>query len=77
MTHDLSLLPLEALTQTTLFQQHTGAHGVNRERLKKCLIPATQDIQAIECWLSEYQKSEATQRNYRKEAERLLRFCQN
>lgn len=72
MTHDLILLPLEELTQQALFQQNNGAQGENRERLKKCLIPAIHDIQAIECWLSEYQKSEATYRTYRKEAERLL-----
>lgn len=72
MKTELSLLPLEELAQATLFKQHDGSQGENRELTKRCLIPATHDIQAIECWLSEYQKSAATARNYRKEAERLL-----
>lgn len=35
-------------------------------------IAATNDLQAIQCWLAEFNPSPQTQRSYRKEAERLL-----
>lgn len=68
----MNIMLLEELSHLQLSESINGAKGHNREWHKTCLIPANIDIQAIECWLSEYQKSEATQRNYRKEAERLL-----
>ncbi len=69
---ETALLPLEVLQNSILFKQIVQATAENRESNKRCLIPALNDVQAIECWLSEYQKSAATARNYRKEAERLL-----
>lgn len=49
-----------------------GRHGVNRRHGGFCQIEATQDAEAIACWLREFEGSPQTFRNYRKEAERLL-----
>lgn len=49
-----------------------GQQGVNRYNQEHCQISATNDWQAIQCWLNEFHDSPQTFRNYRKEAERLL-----
>ena len=49
-----------------------GSQGDNRLSQDHCQIQADNDWQAIECWLAEFEGSPQTQRNYRKEAERLL-----
>jgi len=53
----------------------SGSQGTNRELAEKCQIQASNDYQAILCWLNEYKMTETTYRNYQKEAERLLLWC--
>lgn len=40
-----------------------------------CLISASNDVQAINCWLKEYQSKQTTYHAYRKESERFLLWC--
>jgi len=63
-------IPLELLRTADVLN---GEHGTNRAPpfITK-QIAATNDLQAIQCWLAEFDSSPQTQRNYRKEAERLL-----
>jgi site-specific recombinase XerD len=63
-------LPLERLE----FSEHlNGAFGTNRSpAFVTKQISANNDLQAIESWLAEFEKSPQTLRSYRKEAERLL-----
>lgn len=68
------LLPFEALK---LPEHLTGSQGVNRYDTKHCQISATNDWQAIQCWLNEFYDSPQTLRSYRKEAERLLLWSIN
>jgi|TARA_R110000772_G_scaffold240536_1_gene352776 site-specific recombinase XerD len=49
-----------------------GSRGENRLPQAHCQILAHNDLQAIHCWLAEFEGSPQTVRNYRKEAERLL-----
>jgi site-specific recombinase XerD len=50
-----------------------GASGTNRApTFITQQIAATNDLQAVQCWLAEFDQSPQTQRSYRKEAERLL-----
>lgn len=63
-------LPVEA--GWGLPAQLDGSRGSNRSSSGHCQITARNDIEAIECWLAEFDGSPNTQRNYRKEAERLM-----
>ena len=71
-THQLQ--PFESLQ---LPKHLTGNAGTNRYDKKHCQISATNDWQAIQCWLNEFYDSPQTLRNYRKEAERLLLWSIN
>ncbi len=71
-THQLQ--PFESLQ---LPKHLTGNGGTNRYDKKHCQISATNDWQAIQCWLNEFYDSPQTLRNYRKEAERLLLWSIN
>lgn len=63
-------LPLEFLTAP---DDLSGESGTNRApAFITQQISATNDLQAIQCWLSEFERSPQTHRAYRKEAERLL-----
>jgi len=62
-------IPLERLS---LPEHLNGALGSNRVNDDRCQIAARNDMEAIQCWLGEYEDSPQTYRNYRKEAERLL-----
>lgn len=53
----------------------SGQRGVNRSWDGPCQIPARNDVEAVESWLSEYESRPQTWRAYRKEAERLLLWC--
>jgi integrase len=66
------LAPLEQLRSHRLPHALDGSQGIGREISKPCLINARTDIEAIECWLKEYGSSQATQRTYRKDTERLV-----
>lgn len=68
------LQPFESLQ---LPKHLTGNVGINRYDKKHCQISATNDWQAIQCWLNEFYDSPQTLRNYRKEAERLLLWSIN
>jgi len=63
-------VPLDGLA--TLPQELDGSQGENRDPQDRCQIQAQNDLQAIHCWLAEFDASPRTHRNYRKEAERLL-----
>lgn len=52
-----------------------GEAGLNRELREPCQILASNDYEAIICWLNEYRHTPTTYRNYQKEAERLLLWC--
>ncbi|MBI1425682.1 MAG: tyrosine-type recombinase/integrase [Gammaproteobacteria bacterium] len=60
------------IDQLTMPGTLSGTHGFNRANRNACQITADDDLAAIRTWLSEYQDSPQTFRNYRKEAERLL-----
>ncbi|MES1944476.1 integrase family protein [Salinisphaera sp. PC39] len=49
-----------------------GRNGGNRTFACQPLIGATNDLEAIACWLAEFANTPTTFRNYRKEAERLV-----
>lgn len=54
-------------------QMLNGESGTNRAPgFITQQIAATNDLEAIQCWLAEFEQSPQTQRSYRKEAERLL-----
>lgn len=63
-------IPLEFLNAP---KSLNGESGTNRApAFITQQISATNDLQAVQCWLAEFDKSPQTQRSYRKEAERLL-----
>lgn len=63
--------PLEHLSVTA--ETLSGQQGRNRApSFITCQIAANNDLEAIQTWLAEFTASPQTQRNYRKEAERLL-----
>ena len=63
-------IPLERLNAP---ESLSGGEGTNRApAFIAQQIAATNDLQAVQCWLAEFDKSPQTQRSYRKEAERLL-----
>ena len=51
------------------------ADGKNIASRNDCQIKAKNDLQAVECWLHEYVRTETTYRSYKKEAQRLLLWC--
>jgi site-specific recombinase XerD len=51
-----------------------GAHGDFRSHMANTL-GANNDLEAVSAWLARYQEKPATQRSYRKEAERFLLWC--
>jgi site-specific recombinase XerD len=53
----------------------SGVVGENRETKLKCQIRASNDLEAVLCWLDQYRQTEATYKNYKKESERLLLWC--
>src|SRR5438876_34052 len=66
----LTPIPLELLSTSELLN---GEAGTNRApAFITQQISATNDLQAVQCWLAEFEKSPQTHRAYRKEAERLL-----
>jgi site-specific recombinase XerD len=63
-------VPLDGLSG--LPETLDGSQGDNRLPQTNCQIQASNDWEAIQCWLAEFEDSPQTYRNYRKEAERLL-----
>lgn len=63
-------IPLELLNTP---KSLNGGSGTNRApAFITQQIAATNDLEAVQCWLAEFDQSPQTQRSYRKEAERLL-----
>jgi len=62
------IVPWERLQ---LPQEFDGSRGAFRAPRASCILSADNDYQAVQAWLSLHE-SEATQRAYRKEAERLI-----
>ncbi len=52
-----------------------GTKGTNRAPFEQCQIRASNDYEAILCWLNEYRHKATTYRSYQKETERLLLWC--
>jgi len=68
----MSSLQIERIGELILPSNLDGSLGSNRVKDKPSYLRVTTDIEAINCWLEEYRKSEETFRNYQKEAERFL-----
>ncbi len=65
--------PIE--TPLTLPDTLNGRFGTNRNATPSSLIKADDDLEAIGAWLNLYRDSPQTFRSYRKEVERLYRWC--
>lgn len=65
----LLLTPLESMV---LPQHFSGENGSNRQTHDRCKLTASNDLAAIQAWLSTRPTNSATWRSYRKEAERFL-----
>ncbi|PPD47069.1 MAG: hypothetical protein CTY16_08110 [Methylobacter sp.] len=68
VTYQTGVVPLE---QFLLPESYNGANGENRSP-NAPFIPASDDYQAIFCWLVRLDSGSHTYRSYRREAERLL-----
>lgn len=66
---DIAIRPL---SDTTALPQHSGADGVNRAPPGRLIIQATNDLEALQCFLVEFVRSAGTQRIYQRECERLF-----
>lgn len=62
------IVPLE---RQRVARELDGSHGAFRAPADKCILSAENDLQAVHAWLSLHEGA-ATQRAYRKEAERLI-----
>ena len=67
------LAPLNLLQDS--LKHLNGETGANRCHTRTCQIAASNDWEAICCWLSEYIAKSSTYRAYQKESERLLLWC--
>ena len=65
---DGTLPPLGTFTLPALYD---GSRGINRAE-RFCFISATNDLEAIECYLARYEGQPHTLRAYRRELERLV-----
>jgi len=65
-------LPIRPLAQTQLGAALDGRAGSNRAEPARCQIGAHDDVEAIACFLAEYDRSPGTARIYQRECERLL-----
>ncbi len=63
---------LRPLAQTPLPPHLDGRDGVNRAERARCQIAAGNDVDALACFLAEYDRSPGTARIYQRECERLL-----
>jgi integrase len=64
--------PIRPLAQTALAPALDGHAGSNRADPARCQIAARNDVEAIACFLAEYDRSPGTARIYQRECERLL-----
>ena len=71
MTNQNTGLTRYFVSDQSKFKNLSGENGSNRSTLSS-LIPANDDRTAIELFLKEYEHSQSTLSNYRKEIERLL-----
>ena len=67
-----SAILIRPLAQTTLARELSGQSGENRADRAKRQINADNDLEAISCFLGEYDRSPGTARIYQRECERLL-----
>lgn len=71
MTNDVLVpIPLELLNAPESLSGESGTNRAPAFIIQQ--ISATNDLQAVQCWLAEFNHSPQTHRSYRKEAERLL-----
>jgi integrase len=63
---------LRPLAQTPLEPPLDGSAGVNRAEIARCQISARNDLEALACFLAEYDRSPGTARIYQRECERLV-----
>ncbi len=64
--------PIRPLAQTNLSPALSGQDGENRADRSKRQIDADNDLDAISCFLTEYDRSPGTARIYQRECERLV-----
>lgn len=65
-------IPLRPLDEISVPEALDGHDGVNRADRARLQIGAQTDIEAIRCFLAEYDRSPGTHRIYQRECERLL-----
>ncbi len=63
-------VPLERLRVPEALNGRAGSNRAGPDVV--CQLAASDDLEAVQAWLAEFQESPQTLRNYRKEAERLL-----
>lgn len=64
--------PIRPLAQTALAPSLDGRDGLNRAERARCQIAADNDLEALACFLGEYDRSPGTARIYQRECERLV-----
>jgi len=70
-----SLPSLHYLPKIFLKIPFSEIQGTNRDKKNYCQIHATNDYEALQCWLNEYAHKNTTYRTYKKETERFLLWC--
>ena len=68
----VSVLPIRPLDEIEVPEALDGRDGVNRADPARLQIGARNDVEAIRCFLSEYDRSPGTHRIYARECERLM-----
>lgn len=65
-------VPIRPLDEVTVPAALDGHDGINRADAARLQITASNDVDAIRCFLTEYEQSPGTHRIYQRECERLL-----
>lgn len=68
----MTLSVIQPFVEFDLPLNHSGQHDNIASIDTVSLIQARDDVEAIQCWLREYQYTATTYRSYRKEVERFL-----
>jgi len=66
------VVPVRPLARTRIGPELDGSRGLNRADPQRLQIAARDDLQALACFLTEYDRSPGTARIYQRECERLV-----
>lgn len=66
------IVPFERIALPAILD---GSSGKFRAPTERCLLSATNDLEAIKAWLDQHAPQQHTWRSYRREAERFLLWC--